>query len=105
MTLDDHNACLACPIHVRNLYASAQVLIAVLADVDIEGTPIFDVPYLVEPLETLRIAVQQLTPFVEAHLENQDHALSRELAAARHPASPQALVLSRVLPFPEGDRG
>jgi hypothetical protein len=90
---DAYTACSVCSIHVRALYATTQVLVAQLEGQLEDGGP------LREAMENAAIAVRHLTPHIEAHLENQDHALSVELAAARNPSAPGALVLERALPF------
>ena len=88
MTTDRHTPCLACPIQVRSLYASTQVLLALLEPV-LDGDLILeDVErQLAEAHAVTRIALQQLAPHVDAHLENQQHALSPDLAGARFPGT------------------
>lgn len=94
MKVDSHTPCLACPAIVRNLYATAQVVLALLDEHQGDATG-----RELEAQANLQIALMYLTPFIEAHLENQDHALSVELAPARNPRRPGELVLDRVLPF------
>lgn len=92
MTLNAQTPCPACPIVWRALYAAAQVLVAHL---ERQGAG----QELWEARERVRIALQHVTPLVEAHLENQDHAMSVELVDARHLPGPTTLVLDRGLPF------
>lgn len=79
---DRHTSCPACAMQVRNLFAVAQVVLAIhtLPPDSEEFERARD-----EQLENLRLAIDALAPFVEAHLANQDHALSDELADARFP--------------------
>lgn len=101
MTLDRHTPCAACPIQVRDLFAQVQVLLAQLELLRGSGIRARDVvPSVEEAMAGVSVALQHLAPFVEGHLENQEHGLSVDLAAARHPVRPGALVLERVLPFP-----
>lgn len=86
-----HTPCPACAIQVRALYEAAAV---VVAWVDLQNPAL---PATI--LENLRLAVASLSPFIEAHLENQLHALSPELMSARFPG--QTPELTRGLPFGE----
>lgn len=73
MTIDEHNACPACPIAVRNLYAvGRRVLIREQDRATVE-------------YEELYVALEALRPFVDAHHANQLHAFSKELESAREP--------------------
>jgi hypothetical protein len=86
MVVDSHTPCPACPVQVRAIYEAAQVLIilsghVVKGDVLSPGVE----RSLRDALETVRISLNHLQPFVDAHLANQDHALSVELVNARHP--------------------
>lgn len=74
MTIDEHNACPACPAQVRALYAVGRRVLVREQDAK-------SLEY-----EELYLALEALRPFVEAHHANQLHAFSRELAAAREPA-------------------
>jgi hypothetical protein len=96
MTLDARTACPACPIVIRNLQASADVLVALLDRYPHTKWPV-DV---IEAVENLRIAAGHTRPLVEAHLENQEHAMSVHLAPARNTTTSTVTVqLDRGLPF------
>lgn len=75
MTIDDHNACPACPLPVRHLYAWALKVLAI--DPALRS--------LRPEYEELHQAVEAMRPHVEAHHANQLHAFSPELAGARDP--------------------
>ena len=95
MTLDNHTECPACPIILRNWFAASQVLIALL---DRYGSRL--PADLREALENERIAVEHWKPLVEAHLENQEHAMSPHLVHARQlTTSSVTVVEARVLPL------
>lgn len=73
MTIDEHNACPACPVVIRDLYAvGRRVLVREQDTKSLE-------------YEELYLALEAVRPFVEAHHANQLHAFSKELAAAREP--------------------
>jgi hypothetical protein len=83
--IDDHNACPACPMQVRNLYAvGRRVLerertrVRFLSSAEERSTAIVE-------YEELYLTLEALRPFVDAHYANQLHAFSKELAAAREP--------------------
>jgi hypothetical protein len=65
---------------VRGVYFAAAILIALL-----DGDAALFAQQLPKRLEELRAALAQLAPFVGAHLENQLHSHSPELAHAREP--------------------
>ena len=79
-TPDQHNACPACPQPVRILYYEAQTYLELVVEKDPRRAA--------AALERLRRAVAAMQPFVSGHFENQNHAVSRELEAAREPACP-----------------
>lgn len=79
MIPDRHTACLACPVQVRTLYEAANIVAVYLET--LSALP----AELEEPTEMLAAALAAVRPFIEAHRENQDHALSPELLPARLP--------------------
>ena len=100
MTLDERTECPLCPIALRNLQTTAEVMVALL---DRYGSRITG--DLREALENLRIATQHVRPLAEAHLENQAHAMSPYVVDARHlSTSPVTVVEARVLPLFGGSR-
>jgi len=94
MPLDETTPCLACPDVVHTLFAAATVILNLW-----EGSAASEREFNVA-VGDLRAAVNRLSPFVEAHFENQAHAYSEALTQARHPESPAVVVPARVLPFP-----
>jgi hypothetical protein len=81
MRIDHETPCVACPIVIRNLYATAKHVL-LLAD-DSARTAIAPSAAVVDAVENLRIALEHMAPYVDAHLSNQDHALSPALLNAR----------------------
>lgn len=78
MTIDAHNACPACPVIVRDLYAVGRRVLIREQDA------------ATAEYEELYLALEQLRPFIEAHHANQLHAFSPELAGAREPKIQEA---------------
>jgi hypothetical protein len=82
MKPDSHTPCPVCPVVIRSLYAAAQVVLALQESPEDTTTWARG---LDDALEQLRLALEHVAPFVDAHLSNQDHAHSVELAGARMP--------------------
>lgn len=59
----NHEPCIVCPIEVRQLYAVAHNLLNLVTGQDKERLA----RKLPERIEELRRAVDQLTPFIQAH--------------------------------------
>jgi hypothetical protein len=83
MKADAHNPCPACAVQVRALYSAAAALAEVVASSTIDAGG--DARALAEAGANVRLALQNVAPFIDAHLANQDHALSTELLDARFP--------------------
>jgi hypothetical protein len=79
MTPDASTPCPACPREVRALYLAAQLLVKRLD----QGPSVDAIMSLID--DELRMAVNAVKPFVDAHEANQVHAHSAELASAREP--------------------
>ena len=87
MTPDTHTPCPFCAEPARALYVAAVLLDGLVAELLARGVPAtleLRRP-LVDAWKETRLALGAAQPFVEAHGANQDHALSVELADARHP--------------------
>lgn len=88
MTPDEHTACPGCPQVWRDLYATGRSVLArpmMIARFFSEDLP--------PELEELRLAIERVKPFVEAHHANQLHAHSRELENARDPKVVEPTVM------------
>jgi len=85
MTPDAHTPCPACPATVRALYAAARRVLAGTNSHFLKHERLAPPEY-----DELYHACEDLRPFVEAHHANQEHSLSPELEAARHPTVTEA---------------
>lgn len=80
MIPDAHTPCPACPAPVRALYAVARRVLAGTHSHFLTHERLAPAEY-----EELYQACEDLRPWIDAHHANQEHSLSPELEAARHP--------------------